>query len=133
MPFLLNNGCHPMSIICSRPVVVLVVIFAVHVQAVGVFVADSTAELVLFGSDAIIRIVGIRARGTPSRLDVPGNSRRSICKKAAMRRGKHRRSCVDTFLCFENSIAGIEVAYGMHVAVIYFEYSFNWRLRAFGL
>jgi len=56
-----------MSIICSRPVVVLVVIFAVHVQVIGVFVAASTAELVLFGSDAIIRIVGMRARGTPSR------------------------------------------------------------------
>lgn len=28
-----------MSIICSRPVVVLVVIFAVHVQVVGAFVA----------------------------------------------------------------------------------------------
>lgn len=122
-----------MSIIYSRPVVVLVVIFAVHVQVVGVFVAGSTAEFVLFGSDAIVSIVGIRARGTLSRLDVPGDSRRSICKKAALRRGKHRRSCVDTFLCFENSIAGIKVAYGMHVAVIYFEYSFNWRLRAFRL
>lgn len=111
-----------MSIIYSRPVAVLVVIFAVHVQVVGVF-----------GSDAIVSIVGIRARGTLSRLDVPGDSRRSICKKAALRRGKHRRSCVDTFLFFKNSIAGIKVAYGMHVAVIYFEYSFNWRLRAFRL
>lgn len=122
-----------MSIICSRLVVVLVVIFAVHVQVVGVFVVGSAAELVLFGSDAIIRIVGIRARGTPSRLDVPGDSRRSICKKAALKKGKHRRSCVDTFLCFENSIAGIKYACGMHVAVIHFEYSFNWRLRAFHL
>lgn len=43
-----------MSIICSRPVVVLVVIFAVHVQVVGVFVAGSTAEFVLFGSYAIV-------------------------------------------------------------------------------
>lgn len=122
-----------MSIIYSRPVTVLVVIFAVHVQVVGVFVAGSTAEFVLFGSDAIVSIVGIRARGTLSRLDVPGDSRRSICKKAALRRGKHRRSCVDTFLFFKNSIAGIKVAYGMHVSVIYFEYSFNWRLRAFRL
>lgn len=85
-----------MCIVCSRPVVVLVVIFAVHVQVVGVFVAGSTAEFVLFGSDAIVSIVDIRARGTLSRLDVPGDSRRFICKKAALRKGKHRKSCVDT-------------------------------------